>query len=149
MNHALAVDASVAVKWVIYEEFTDRALKLWADSLALDRPVIAPPHFTGEVANAIYQRLRSTDPARHLPLAEADQALTLFLQYPVEAVAPAGLVARAFTLAQTAGLPSIYDSLHVVLADLLDVELWTADQRLLDALGSNAPRVRFIGHYPV
>lgn len=40
-----------------------------------------------------------------------------------------------------------FNSLYVVLAQLLDVELWTADEGLRRALGTAAPWVRFIGDY--
>ncbi|MGH2584582.1 MAG: type II toxin-antitoxin system VapC family toxin [Dehalococcoidia bacterium] len=149
MNHALAVDASIAVKWVVAEEFADQALKLWTDSVADDRAIVAPPHFAGEVTNAIYQRLRSTDPARHLDHIEADRALTGFLRYPVEITIPPDMYRRAFEFACDHTLPSVYDSLYVVLAQMLDIELWTADGRLLDAVGQAAPWVRFIGDYPL
>ncbi len=59
MNHALVVDASLAVKWVIPETDSDRADRLWADAARARRPVVSAPHFAGEVANAIYQRVRS------------------------------------------------------------------------------------------
>jgi hypothetical protein len=52
MNHAVAVDASMAVKWVVDDPHTDRALKLWADNTTARRPIISAPDFTGEVTNA-------------------------------------------------------------------------------------------------
>ena len=149
MNHAVAVDASLAVKWVIAEPDSDRALNLWADSAAARRPVLSAPHFHGEVANAIYQRVRTTDPAKHLDLPDAEEALSRFLAYPVELATPPALVAEAFRFAHTHGLPSIYDALYVVLAQLLSVELWTADQRLLAAVGGSAPWVRPLSTYPL
>lgn len=43
MNHAISVDASLAVKWVIDEDHTDRALGPWADSLATNQTVTSRP----------------------------------------------------------------------------------------------------------
>jgi predicted nucleic acid-binding protein len=148
MNHAIAVDASVAVKWVVDEPHTDRALKLWADSAAVRRPVISAPLFPGEVTNAIYQRVRTTDAAKRLDIPDAEDAVRRFLAYPVALASPADLYGRAFAFATTHGLSAIYDALYVVMAQLLDAELWTADQRLLSTLGSRTPWVRFIGDYP-
>jgi predicted nucleic acid-binding protein len=71
------------------------------------------------------------------------------LATPIQLLSPPGLYERAFTLAQTLPLPTVYDSLYVMSAQLLDVELWTADERLCRALGTTAPWVRFIGDYPV
>ena len=51
--------------------------------------------------------------------------------------------------AQAASLPSLYDSLYVVLAEVVNTELWTADQTLVRALGDSARWVRSIGDYPL
>jgi predicted nucleic acid-binding protein len=145
---AVAVDASVAVKWVItVEEFSGQALALLRDCTIARRPILVPPHFSGEVANAIYQRVRSTDPAKHLERDEAEVALTEFLNISVVVRAPVDLLPRAFAFAADHRLPGVYDSLYVTLAQVLDVELWTADRRLLDALGTAAPWVHFIRDY--
>lgn len=150
MNQSVAsVDASVAVKWVVTaEDFADRASALLRDSLQLDRVLVGPPHLAGEVANGIYQRARSREPARHLTEDEAREALTQFLNLPLQVITPAGLYTRAFDFAREYDLPSMYDSLYVVLAQILSVDLWTADRRLLAALGTRASWVRFIGDYP-
>ena len=70
--------------------------------------------------------------------------------YSLTAAAP-GFAFAPPTLAATvpAWGSSDYDSLYVVLAQLLNVELWTADQRLLQMIGAAAPWVRFIGDYPL
>jgi len=149
MNHAIAVDASVAVEWVVLEALTDQARALVADSVAARRPLIAPPHFSGEVANALYQRWRSADPARRLTDSEADAALTRFLQFRVEQVAPAALYARAVSLARATRLSSIYDALYVALAQFEGVELWTADARLIREVGARAPWVKALSTYPL
>lgn len=147
MNHAVAVDASVAVKWVVAEAFTDRAQALLRDSLQAGRPIVAPPHFSGEVTNALYRRMRRT--VQPLSRPQAEEALREFLQYPIQVASPPDLYWQAFTFADTHTLSAVYDSLYVVCAHLLGVELWTADQRLLTELGTAAPWVRFIRDYPL
>jgi predicted nucleic acid-binding protein len=146
----IAVDASVALKWVITAEvFAANAQALYRDCLTDGRRLIAPPHFSGEVTNALYQRVQSQNPDRHLTEQEARDALTAFLSLGVELLTLPNLYEPAFSFALTYTLPSVYDALYVVFAQLLGIELWTADQRLLNALGSTAPWVRFIGTYPV
>ena len=149
MNQApVVVDASVAVKWVLTaEDLTVQAQALLTDSLQAGRALAGPPRLPGEVANALYQRVRSQEPSRPLTDDEAWEALTTFLAIPVQALAPDQLYQQAFEFARTANLPSLYDSLYVALARLLGAELWTADRRLLAALGSAAPWVRYIGDY--
>jgi predicted nucleic acid-binding protein len=145
----VAVDASVALKWVVTAEaFADLAQALYRDCLAAGRRLVGPPHLTGEVTNALYQRVRTQNPDRQLTETEAREALSAFLALGVELLTTPDLYEQAFSFARAHTLPSVYDALYVVFAQTLGTELWTADQRLLAALDGAAPWVRFIGDYP-
>jgi predicted nucleic acid-binding protein len=146
---AVVVDASVAVKWVLPEEHTDRAHALMAASTQARQRIVGPPHLTVEVVNAIYQRRRRGVPTERLSEAEADQALARFLAFPLALLNPTPLYPQAFAFARTHGLSNVYDSAYVVLAQLLNTTLWTADETLLNALGIVAPWVRSISAYPL
>lgn len=148
-QEAVVVDASVAVKWVVMESHTIQARALLLACSEHLRPIVGPPHFAGEVANALLQRTRSRELARRLSSSEAQRALQTFLSVTIEQRAPAGIYDDAYQFAVELNLPTVYDSLYVVLARMLGAELWTADQRLINALGSSAPWVRFIGDYPL
>ncbi len=114
----VAVDASVAVKWVIAtEDHAAEAQDLLVDTLQAGGSVVGPPHLPGEVGNALYQRVRSQDPRRHLTDAEARQALTAFLAIRLTLLGPGELYARAYDFARAHNLPSYYDSLYVVRTD--------------------------------
>jgi predicted nucleic acid-binding protein len=150
MNQSsVVVDASVGVKWVltVAEESSAQAVMLLQSSLEAHRTIVAPPHFPAEVANVLYQRVRRRDPRFRITREEARTGLTQFLAYPIQIVAPDGLYEQAFTFALSRDLPSVYDSLYVVLARMLGAELWTDDNRLRRNLGDAAPWVRWIGDY--
>jgi len=150
MNHAVVVDASLTMGRLLLEQFTDQARAFFTNNLRERRPVCAPPHLSSEVINAIYQRLRGRrQPRYHISEAEADQALGNFLALPIRLISPDGLYQQAFTFAKGHGTPTIYDSLYVVLAHMLNAELWTADERLYNGVRSVAPWVRFVGDYPL
>ena len=139
----IVVDASVAVKWVLIEDLSDRALALHQAGSAVGRPMVAPMLLPNEVANAIYQQLRReliTEP-------EADTAIATFPRFGVDLLAPANLVRQAYDLARAHQLRAVYDSLYVVLAQRLGADLWTADRRLLKSIGAVAPWVRWIGDF--
>ena len=146
---SVVVDASVAVKWVLPEEWTDRAQALMAASIQARQRLVGTPHLAIEVVNAIYQRRRRGAPQERLSDTEADQALARFLAFPLELLSPTPLYEQAFAFARTHGLSNVYDSVYVVLAQFLNTTLWTADETLLNALGTAAPWVRFIGAYPL
>ncbi|MCL4545761.1 MAG: type II toxin-antitoxin system VapC family toxin [Chloroflexi bacterium] len=139
------IDASVALKWVLAEEeLAEEAAHLFAATLQERQPIVAPPHFPAEVCDAIYQRQR-----RGLLSAElAGEAVNAFLAFAIPTLAPRGLYRQAFDFACTYTLPSLYDSLYVVLAHLLQTTLWTADQRLVNALAGRLDFVRWLGDYP-
>lgn len=143
------VDASTAVKWVIAEDFSDQADALLATSLRTARSIVVPAHFPSEVTNAIYQRVRSTREDRHISEERARTALAEFVALPVVLHSSAGLYERAFAFARQHRLDATYDSLYVALAEMMAGELWTSDRRLLNAVGSAAPWVRWIGDYPL
>lgn len=144
MNHAFVIDASVALKWLIQEEFTGQAVALLQDSRRSKRPLYSPPVLTNEVTNALYQQLRR----RSISQEEAEEALEQFFGWPtVQIVSLPGLYQRAFAFARNHQLPDIYDSLYIVLAQMLNAELWTDDRRLIQGIGSSTPWVRWIRDY--
>jgi len=88
--------------------------------------LVDPLHLTVEVVNAIYQRRRRGATPECLSEAEADQALTRFLAFPLTLLNPTLLYQQAFAFARTRGLSNAYDSTYVVLTQLLHSTLWTA-----------------------
>lgn len=140
----VVVDASVAVKWVLNEPSSDAAERLYVESHVAQRPLVAPPLLPNEVTNAIYRRLHR----QLITEVEADEAVARFADLDVRLLAPSGLTQAAYAFAKRHQLGAIYDSLYVVLAHHVDAVLWTDDRRLLNAVGSAAPWVRWLGHYP-
>jgi predicted nucleic acid-binding protein len=141
------VDASVVIKRLIPEDHSEQARALFIDSLQTGQPLFAPPLLPSEVTNVLYQRTRRQ--ANTISVNDADQALTLFLRLPIRLEAPADLYPRALTFARTHSLRATYDSIYVALAQILGVDVWTADERLVRDLGTSAPWVRWIGNYPL
>jgi len=146
MSEGVVVDASVVIKWVVPEEYAVQAQALYEVTVTAHQPLYVPPHLSGEVLNGLYRRIRRGT-ATALTEDEATAAAEQFLLFPLQPESPSGLYHEAFAFAKTHQLPSVYDSLYVTLARLLDTELWTADRRLLNAVGSLTPWVRWIGDY--
>jgi predicted nucleic acid-binding protein len=149
MTDSIVVDASLALKWMIQEIDSDKAEALLQDTISSGQAIYAPPHFLGEVINALYQKVRTTDPAKHIEQADAEKAMADFLNLPIRIENPNTIYEQAFEFANIHSMFTIYDCLYVVLAQILGVELWTADRRLVTQLGSNAPWVRLISEYPL
>jgi predicted nucleic acid-binding protein len=118
----LVVDASVATKWVLPENGSDRAT-------ALRRPgelFIAPNLIAAEIGNAVWKRVIWQD----FPLADGVVALDAALALFSEIVQMEGLAPRAVEIGAELKHP-IYDCFYLALAERERCPMVTADKRLL------------------
>jgi len=138
-------DSSVAAKWLFAEEHSAQASALLRTALTAAEPIIAPPLLSSEVTNLIRQRMRQGE----LERAAARAVLARFLAIPISFQTPEMLYDRALVLADELNLPAVYAAHYVALAELLGATLWTADRRLLRALGGQLPFVRWIADYAI
>ncbi|MHB9005167.1 MAG: type II toxin-antitoxin system VapC family toxin [Coriobacteriia bacterium] len=139
----ICVDASLAAKWLFPEEHSDLALDLAAACAQAGQRLVAPTLLPIEVTNILRQRMRREG----LSLSEATRLLEQFFAFPIGIVSPSELHERALALAEAHKLPAVYDAHYVALAELLNCELWTSDQRLVRDLAGKLPFVRWIGDY--
>lgn len=140
----ICLDASVAVKLILDEEWSRLVEALLADSVELDEPIVAPPLLPIEVTNTLLKRMR---PPTSFSFDEASYLLGRFLEFPIEIRNPNGLHGQALSLAHAYGLPAAYDAHYLALSAALGCDFWTDDRRLLSALGGRLPFVRPIGEY--
>jgi predicted nucleic acid-binding protein len=139
----LCVDASVAVKWLIRERHSDRALALLSNALLYDQRLVSPSHFVPEITSAIFKRARSGEIAGE----HARQVAISTGQLAVQTVAPPTLPLRAFEIATQFNLKWIYDAFYVALAEIVGCDLWTADEKLHESVNDAFPNVRLLAHY--
>jgi predicted nucleic acid-binding protein len=140
----ICVDASLAAKWILEEEESDRARALYRSTLQMGEPIVAPPLLPVEMTNILRQRRRAAD---GLTRDEAHDLLEVFLAFPIAVHNPAGLHQQALILADHYTLPATYDAYYVALAEILHCDLWTADERLLKHLSGKAPFVKALAAY--
>jgi predicted nucleic acid-binding protein len=141
----ICVDASVAVKWILEEERSDRADALYDATVDAGQRIIAPPQLPLEVTNILRQRMRGQS---GISLVTATEFLDAFLALPIEFRNPSGLHRQALVLADALDLPATYDAHYLALAEHLGCELWTDDQRLIRHVATSLPFVRWIGDHP-
>ena len=141
MTTAVVVDASIAIKWLVEEDHSreaDRLLSAWDRD---DTQVTAPHLLATEVANGLYRRVRRG----HLSLATAVQLAAAFLEKDIALVQSAHIHLRAMRIASELDQNAAYDAHYLALAESLDCDLWTADQRFYRATSGSFPRVHWIG----
>ena len=139
----VCLDASLALKLVVVEEDSARARSLWRAWATKGVEVVAPGLFVFECASALSRMVVRGD----LEDVLARTALGLLLAIPVSLRAPEGLVERAWDLARELDRPTAYDSFYLGVAELLDIECWTADRRLFNAVHEKKVWVRHLAEH--
>ena len=139
----VVVDASLATMWVLSEPFSSIALALAAEWRRADVQAIAPTFMQTEVTSAVYKRVRRSE----LSLSQAQEALDVVLSFGVRLEEQPDLHHRALDLAHQYNRPTPYDAHYLALAELHACEVWSGDERLYNAIGSQFQRLRWIGTY--
>jgi len=119
------VDASVAAKWFVEEEYDQAALSVLAETNQLH----APDFLLLEMDSIICKWIQRDV----LTEAEGNDLRDAFRQFPVRHHPFVSFLDSAFAIASQTG-QSMYDCLYVALAALLKGRMVTADRKLYDAL---------------
>ncbi len=141
MTGSVVVDASLAVKWLVEEEDSDKAhaaLQSWVDR---DITRVAPYLMPFEVANALHRRMLRGE----LSVENSIRMIARLLESSLELHQPPGLHARALQLANELNQNAAYDAHYLALAEIIGCELWTADERLYRVARPSIDNVRWIG----
>lgn len=125
----LVIDASVLVKAFIPENGSEEAGSLLARAEAAEVGLIAPELIYPETANILWKKVRRNE----LTLDEAREIAEAVLAVPIRAEAAASTFLLALDIALAFGVTA-YDAQYVALAEALDCQLITADQKLASTL---------------
>ena len=138
------VDACVAAKWVLPaagDELLDQANRLIERHVKRDLQLLAPALIEAEIGNVLWKAVRR----KRISSADAETSLRRFSELGIEIVPTSGLIERSLQITISCDR-SFYDSLYVALALATRTDLVTADERLVNALGSRFP-VRWLGAF--
>lgn len=139
---ACVVDANVAAKWLLPaagEGLLDQANRLAALHARHELQLMAPTLIEAEIGNVLWKAVRR----KRITRREAERSLQSFTALAIQMVPVSDLLGQALQIA-VAYERSFYDSLYVALALATKTELITADERMVNALGSRFP-VRWLG----
>jgi predicted nucleic acid-binding protein len=131
LPNRVAVDASVAIKWVIGETGRDEAAML------LDRQLVAPDLICPECANILWKKVMRGE----LSAEEAQLAAQGLEGAELDLVTTRRYLARALSLAVALNHPT-YDCIYLAVVDDLDLPLITADARLVRKVRESSVRHR-------
>ena len=138
----IVLDASVAAKWYLPhgdEPLAEEALALLRQHATGNIEFLVPDLFWAEFGNILWKCVR-TD---RVSAKSASDALTGILEYGFPTVGAAELVEDALAIALSTGR-TVYDAMYVALAVQRNAAFVTADERLVNSLGTHWP-VKWLG----
>ena len=128
-SETVCVDASVILRYVLQPE-NETIQNLWQTWIADEVSLVAPSLLFYEVTNALYQQQRN----KVLSPETIWETLELSLDLPITLVNEKNLHLKAREISMRFNLPATYDAHYLALAEWMEVDLWTADIRLVNAL---------------
>lgn len=131
------IDSSVAIKWVLPETDTPKAVRLRNEFRRGMHDLLAPDVFPVEVAHSLTRAERK----KLIQPPAAVKRLNNVLSFPPKLHPYLPLLPRAAMISSRTA-QSVYDCLYVVLAEREGCELITADQKLITNLGQTFPFIR-------
>ena len=138
------VDANVAAKWLLPaagEDLVDQANHLLRSHIQRELHLVAPDLIRAEIGNVLWKAVRNQRTTR----TAAQRSLQYFQDLALEIISADDLLTPAFEIAATYDR-SFYDSLYVALALHVGADLITADEAMVNAIGSRFP-VRWLGTF--
>ena len=141
MSGSVVVDASLAIKWLVEEDDSDKAQAILQSWVAQDVTRIAPYLMPFEVANALHRRVLRGE----LNVSQSALLLSRLLDSRLELHHSSSMHVRAMQLAGELRQGAAYDAHYLAPAESLDCELWTAYQRFYRAANAVIGNVRWIG----
>lgn len=124
------IDANVAIKWVLPEIYSDRALSLLDDE---QDEFLVPDFFFSEITNILWKRTQRGE----LTLESAAEKLSEIKQVDFTVFGSFDLVSQALVTAAQIQ-QAVYDCVYLTLAINNRCQMITADERFINALGQNS-----------
>lgn len=142
----IVVDTSVALKWVLSEVASANAHALRRDCLRGREQIVAPTLLLYEATNTLYQAGRDGI----VPWQSVEQGLDDIMTVVRLQVPTAETAKRAVEIARLTTQTYAYDPQFLALAEWLQCDLWTADERFLRAMRRHGfSRVQSLSTYPL
>ncbi|MCY3942211.1 MAG: type II toxin-antitoxin system VapC family toxin [Gemmatimonadetes bacterium] len=141
--NVVVVDTSIAFKLLVPEPDSHIADEIWSTWMAYGVRIAVPAVFVAELSNAMHRSIAEGETTLERGIAGLLEMLEMDLE--VHDMTP--LTRRALQLANLIEQGAVYDSFYLALAERLDCDLWTADNRFHRAASAHSDRVRTLTQY--
>lgn len=143
MNSRVCVDANIIV-WALVPTSASRKaetlLQTWQET---DTVLIAPALLAYEVTSA----LRRLVYLKEIRPETGEIAFARFSRIDIHLLSRADIFQRAWELAKELNQSRAYDAAYLAVAQLNQCDLWTADERLYNAVQPRIPWVKWLGNF--
>ena len=139
----LVVDSSVALKWFFTEPYSADARRVLDGYQNGSLSFLAPDLINAEFGNVVWKR----HAFQGLDAADARDVLDAFRVLRFDFVPAESLIEDAFRIA-LAHRRTVYDSLYVALSMREGCQFVTADEKLVNAVGTSFPNLVWIANWP-
>lgn len=140
---SVVVDSGILIASVLKERFFQKAdalLEYWRqNNIQFAAPVLFQYEVVAVARKVVFQK-RAT-------LEEATEARDFMLAYEVETYLDDTLLKRAYELATQLDRPTAYDAQYLAVAERLNCEFWTADEKLFNAVHDKLDWVKWVGNF--
>jgi len=140
MNSLACVDACLALKLVLGEDDSPKAIALWKSWVDRNVTVAAPPLLAYEVTSVLRTKVHCGLLTPEL----GEEAFREIHAQGIHCLSPESLHIHAWELAKRLDRPAAYDAHYLALAEILGCEFWTADKHLFNAVQETLPWVRHL-----
>ena len=138
------VDANIFIAFALADEpLFSQANLLLSHWQATKEPLVASRLFRSEITAVV----RKVVYQQRITPAQGRVMLVNLLAYPVEFHDDDDLLKEAYDLAVRFNRPRAYDTQYMALADRLDCEFWTADERLVNSTQGEFNRLHWLGSW--
>lgn len=139
----LVVDSSVAIKWFLPEPYSTEARRILDGYQTGAILFLAPDLINAEFGNIVWKKHLF----QGLDATDAQTVIDEFRKIALVHISTTVLLEEAFLLA-VAHRRSVYDMLYLALSIRENCGFVTADERLVNAIGSSFPNMIWVAKWP-
>lgn len=143
MKSLVVSDSGILIASVLREPLTKHAqelLKHWRENtVQISAPYLLQYEIVAAIRKNAYRRL-ITD-------IEANDMRDRLLGIPARLFFDTDLLRRAYELSEQLHRPTAYDAQYLAVAERLECDFWTADEKLYNAAAGQLAWVRWLGHF--
>lgn len=140
---SLVVDSGVAIKWFVPEPYSTEARRILDDYQTGSLSFLAPDLINAEFGNIVWKKHLF----QGLDATDAQAIIDEYRKITFTLTSASALLEEAYRLAATHHR-TVYDMLYLALSIRENCKFVTADERMVNAIGSSFSNIIWVGRWP-